>query len=98
MHRNYETSNAPVRILWFSDRVEISNPGGPFGQVRIDNYMNTNDYRNSGLASAMKSLNFVNKFGRGISRIQKSLEANGNPPAEFTITESSWLVTIRKAS
>ncbi|MGI9303844.1 MAG: hypothetical protein ACR2RB_14270 [Gammaproteobacteria bacterium] len=28
MHRNYQTSNAPTRVTWFNDRIEIQNPGG----------------------------------------------------------------------
>jgi len=26
-----EATNAPVRVLWFSDRIEVWSPGGPFG-------------------------------------------------------------------
>jgi ATP-dependent DNA helicase RecG len=98
MHRNYETSYAPVRILWFEDRIEVSNPGGPFGQVRRDNFDRVTDYRNPSLAAAMKSLGYVNRFGRGIGRIRVSLERNGNPPADFTVDESSWTVTLRGVS
>ena len=28
MHRSYDGTNAPVRVYWFSDRIEVSNPGG----------------------------------------------------------------------
>lgn len=97
MHRNYETSYAPVRIAWFDDRIEISNPGGPFGQVRSDNFDRVNDYRNPSLAAAMKTLGYVNRFGRGIGRIRSSLKSNGNPDAEFVIDDSSWTVTLRMA-
>jgi ATP-dependent DNA helicase RecG len=31
VHRAYDVSNAPVRVTWFSDRVEIQNPGGLYG-------------------------------------------------------------------
>lgn len=96
IHRNYETSYAPVRIAWFMDRVEISNPGGPFGQVRPDNFDRVNDYRNPSLAAAMKSLGYVNRFGRGIGRIKAALERNGNPPAEFTIDDVSWTIVLRR--
>ncbi|WP_329066939.1 ATP-binding protein [Amycolatopsis sp. NBC_01480] len=97
MHRNYENSNAPVRITWFEDRIEILNPGGPFGQVRPDNFDRVNDYRNPSLAAAMKSLGYVNRFGRGIGRIRAALEANGNPAPEFDVDTSSWSVVLRRA-
>ncbi|MDT3396211.1 ATP-binding protein [Streptomyces sp. B1866] len=98
MHRNYETSYAPVRIAWFEDRIEVTNPGGPYGQVRTDNFHRVTDYRNPSLAAAMKGLGYVNRFGRGIGRIRAALERNGNPPAEFQVDESSWAVTLRRAA
>ena len=96
MHRNYETSYAPTRIVWFDDRIEVTNPGGPFGQVREDNFDRMTDYRNPSLAAAMKGLGYVNRFGRGVGRVQASLRRNGNPPAEFQVDDSSWAVTIRR--
>ncbi|MFI9588304.1 ATP-binding protein [Streptomyces sp. NPDC052236] len=90
MHRNYETSYAPTRIVWFDDCVEVTNPGGPFGQVRDDNFDVVTDYRNPSLAAALKGLGYVNRFGRGIGRVRAALERNGNPPAEFQVDDSSW--------
>ena len=98
MHRNYETSYAPTRIVWFDDRIEITNPGGPFGQVRDDNFDRVTDYRNPSLAAAMKGLGHVNRFGRGIGRVRKALETNGNPPPEFQVDASSWAVILRRAA
>ncbi|MFI7553054.1 ATP-binding protein [Micromonospora sediminimaris] len=98
MHRNYESSNAPVRVAWFDDRIEVTNPGGPFGQVRADNFDRVNDYRNPSLAAAMKSLGYVNQFGRGIGRIRAALARNGNPPPEFLIEDASWTVMLRGAA
>ncbi|ARI56531.1 transcriptional regulator [Streptomyces sp. S8] len=98
MHRNYETSYAPTRIVWFDDRIEITNPGGPFGQVRGDNFDRVTDYRNPSLAAAMKGLGYVNRFGRGIGRVRRALEDNGNPPAEFQVDDSSWVVVVRRAA
>ncbi|MFC5145887.1 ATP-binding protein [Streptomyces aureoversilis] len=97
MHRNYETSYAPVRVAWFDDRIEVTNPGGPYGQVRSDNFERVNDYRNPSLAAAMKSLGYVNRFGRGIGRVRAALARNGNPPAGYLIDDSSWSVTLRSA-
>ncbi|MBC7279129.1 MAG: putative DNA binding domain-containing protein [Nocardioides sp.] len=98
MHRNYESSYAPVRVIWFDDRVEVDNPGGPYGRVRTDNFDRVNDYRNPSLAAAMKSLGYVNRFGRGIGRIRAALARNGNPEPEFVVDDASWSVTIRRAA
>jgi ATP-dependent DNA helicase RecG len=98
VHRNYESSYAPVRFLWFSDRIEITNPGGPYGQVRADNFTRVNDYRNPSLAAAMKTLGYVNRFGRGITRVQGLLLKNGNPEPEYDVKHEYWSVTVRRST
>ena len=87
MHRTHENTNAPVRVTWFDDRIEISNPGGPFGIVTRDNFgrPGITDYRNPNLAEAMKVLGFVQRFGIGIQTARAALENNGNPDIEFQI-------------
>jgi ATP-dependent DNA helicase RecG len=97
MHRDYEVSHAPIQIHWFADRVEISNPGGPYGRVRPDNYDHVNDYRNPSLAAAMKTLGYVERFGRGISRIKDVMMKNGNPAPVFEVDDSYWNVALRGA-
>jgi ATP-dependent DNA helicase RecG len=96
-HRDYEHFNAPVRVLWFDDRIEITSPGGPFGVVTKDTFDRRNDYRNPALAAAMKTLGYVNRFGRGIALVRVALERNGNPPAEFDVEDTYWSVTVRRA-
>ncbi len=100
LHRSYEGTNAPVHITWFNDRIEIQNPGGPFGQVTLRNFgqSGVTDYRNPHLAEVMKNTGFVEKFGVGIPLARKHLEDNGNPPLELHPDESHVLVTIRKSS
>jgi ATP-dependent DNA helicase RecG len=98
MHRSYEGTHAPVRITWYSDRVEIVNPGGPFGQVTRASFgqPNVTDYRNPHLAEAMKVLGFVQRFGVGIQIARQEMARNGNPPLEFEVGDSSILVRLRK--
>lgn len=96
IHRAYEGTAAPVRVTWYEDRIEIQNPGGPYGQVTADNFgRGATDYRNPGLAEAMKAMGFVHKFGSGLERARSALARNGNPPYETTIEPSHILVTVR---
>ncbi|HRI71287.1 MAG TPA: ATP-binding protein [Polyangium sp.] len=97
LHRTYEHTNAPVRVYWFSDRIEIHSPGGPFGMVNRDNFgqPGITDYRNPHVAEAMKILGFVQRFGMGISIARDLLRKNGNPPPEFEVDHNRVLVIVR---
>ena len=89
MHRDYQ-SNAPIRFYWFSDRIEIQNPGGLYGAAA--NFPHQNDYRNPKIAEAMKNLDYVNQFGRGIATVQDVLRTNGNPLAEFDVSQAAFFL------
>ena len=97
LHRTYEGTNAPVRINWFSDRIEILSPGGPYGQVTRANFggPGVTDYRNLHLAEAMRNLGYVQKFGVGIALAREELRKNGNPPLEFRIEDTYVLAILR---
>lgn len=99
LHRAYDATNAPVRAYWYDDRIEITNPGGPFGMVTIENFGQPGvaDYRNPNLAEAMRVLGFVQRFGFGIAIARRSLEANGNPAPELMANLSHVAVIVRKA-
>ena len=100
MHRSYEGSNAPVRVYWFDDHIEITNPGGPYGIVTAENFgrPGISDYRNPSVATVLKTMGFVQRFGFGIAEARRSLAANGNPPPEFQVEPTIVLATVRRAS
>jgi ATP-dependent DNA helicase RecG len=99
LHRSYENTNAPVRVNWFSDRIEIWSPGGPFGAVTRDTFAIAGyaDYRNPNIAEAMKGLGLVQRFGVGIQTAISELRKNGNPVPEFQVEQSAVNVVVRKA-
>lgn len=98
LHRSYENTNAPVRVYWFSDRVEVYNPGGPYGQVTKANFGQPGayDYRNPNLAAVMKDLGYVQQFGFGIAAARQAMSQNGNPPPEFQVEDAHVAVILRR--
>jgi len=98
LHRSYESTNAPVRVYWFRDRVEIQSPGGPYGQVTKQNFGQPGayDYRNPNLAAVMKELGYVQRFGFGIAVARQEMAKNGNPPLEFQVEDSHVAVILRR--
>lgn len=99
LHRTYEGTNAPVKLYWFDDRIEIINSGGPYGSMTKQNFGKPgfSDYRNPQLAAAFKVLGYAQRFGAGITLARQALEKNGNPPPEFEIEQNFVMAIVRRA-
>ena len=97
LHRTYEATNAPVRVYWYDDRIEILSPGGPFGAVSAENFgePGLTDYRNPNLAEALRVMGFVQHYGAGIPTAERELKKNRNPPPEFHVDATNVRITVR---
>lgn len=97
LHRTYESTNAPVRVYWFNDRIEINSPGGPYGNVTVENFgkPGITDYRNPNIGVVLKTFGFIQAFGRGIATARREMEKNGNPPPDFETNQSAVVCTLR---
>lgn len=93
MHRDYQ-SNTPVKLYWFTDRIEIHSPGGLYGEVTPDTLDRRSSYRNPVLAEAMKALGYVNRYGYGIQRAKATMEQNGNDPIRFEVDDRTFLAIL----
>lgn len=97
LHRTYESTNAPIRVYWFNDRIEISSPGGPYGNVTVENFgkPGITDYRNPNIADVLKTFGFIQAFGRGIAIARRAMTLNGNPEPEFEANQSAVICVLR---
>ncbi|MEM8962793.1 MAG: ATP-binding protein [Acidobacteriota bacterium] len=100
LHRAYESTHAPARVYWFDDRIEIINPGGPYGAVTHESFGEPGvvDYRNPNLAEALRVLGFVQRYGAGLMIARRELAENGNPALEFNVQQTIVAATIRPSS
>ncbi len=100
LHRTYEKTNAPVRVYWFNDRIEIHSPGGPYGNVTDENFgkPGITDYRNPNIADVLKTFGFIQAFGRGIATAQNEMQKNGNGKIKFETNQSAVVCTLRGKS
>ena len=95
IHRAYEGTDAPIGVHWYSNRVEIISPGGPYGKVRgrlgEPGYA---EFRNPGLADCMKRMGLAERFGVGIAWARRVLQEGGNPPPELHEDDYSVRATV----
>lgn len=93
MHRDYQ-SNTPVKLYWFTDRIEVHSPGGLYGEVTPETLETRSSYRNPVLAETMKALGYVNRYGYGIQRAQAAMGKNENSPVRFEIDDRTVLAIL----
>ncbi len=93
MHRSY-AAQSPIRFYQFTDRIELISPGPLYGEATPANFPRQTSYRNPIVAEAMKTLGFVNQFGRGVQRAQDALAKNNSPPARFEFGDTFFAAII----
>lgn len=97
VHRDYSinTENSPIRIMFFSDRLEVENPGGLYGRITIDNLGKVGaDTRNPFIASNLEiMIDTENRFS-GIPTIRKEMKKAGLLPALFENNRGVFKVTL----
>ncbi len=97
VHRDYSvnTENSPVRIMMFSDRLEVESPGGLYGRITIDNLGKVGaDTRNPFIASNLEILiNTENRFS-GIPTIRHEMKNAGLLPPLFENNRGVFKVTL----
>ena len=98
MRRSYQGTNAPVRVYWHADRIDIASPDGLYGRMTRENFRaGDTDYRNPLLAEIMHHLGYAQRFGPGVSLARRLLAENGNPEPEFHFEQAHVFVTERTA-
>ena len=83
IHRDYFEKGANVMVEIFDDRVEITSPGGLPKGLRPEDFGSQSLLRNPNIANLMQRIDYIEKMGTGIRRMQSLLEEAGLPPLRF---------------
>lgn len=100
VHRDYSihTEGIPVQIIMYEDRMEIRNPGGIYGRIKVDQLGKVQpDTRNPVLALALETLRITENRYSGIPTIRKEMEKYHLREPEFADARGSFVVTFYKA-
>ena len=99
VHRDYSiyTEVMPIQIVMFEDRMEISNPGGLYGRIRIDQLGKVQpDTRNPVLSSALEVLGITENRYSGIPTIKKEMKKYCLPEPMFADERGKFVVKFYK--
>ncbi len=108
MHRDYSSyaRGIQVQMEMYTDRLEIRNPGGLYGGVRVEELgrVFTSSSRNAALAKLLEEVEMprtgssvCENRGSGIARMAYAMEKAGKAAPEFRVTPTSVTVILRHA-
>lgn len=97
VHRDYSihTEGMPIQLIMFQDRLEIRNPGGIYGRMRVDQLGKVQpDTRNSVLASALEVMHITENRYSGIPTIRMEMDRYQLEQPEFVDERGSFIVRL----
>jgi len=94
-HRDYAIRGDEIRVMLFSDRIEVYSPGRLPGHVTVDNLVDERFSRNEVVAQVLADLGFIERLGYGIDRMIRLMREYGLPTPRFAETENGFRVTLR---
>lgn len=97
VHRDYSvhTEGMPIQLQIFSDRIEITNPGGLYGRITLDQLGQIQpDTRNPVLATALETLKITENRYSGIPTVRREMLENGLPMPQFEDSRGMFKVTL----
>ena len=100
VHRDYSihTEGMPIQIIMYEDRMEVKNPGGIYGRIKVDQLGKMQpDTRNPVLAFALETLHVTENRYSGIPTIRREMEKYNLKEPKFEDERGSFIVTFYKA-
>ncbi len=84
MHRDYTQNSSFITINIFTDRIEITNPGGLLPDISVDRLIDhPSKTRNEVLTNLMRTLRFGEIEGTGYDKVVTAIEFKGLPPIKW---------------
>lgn len=97
VHRDYSlhTEGMPIQLVMYSNRIEITNPGGLYGRLTLDQLGNAQpDTRNPVLVTVMETLGETENRYSGIPTIRFAMKNRNLPEPVFADRRSEFVVTL----
>ncbi len=93
-HRDYAIRGEEIRLLMFTDRVEVYSPGRLPGHITVDNIVEERFARNEVIVQVLTDLGFVERLGYGIDRIIRLTHEAGLPKPRFQEMANGFRLTL----
>ena len=97
-HRDYSIRGEGVRVLMFSNRLEVYSPGRLPGHVTLHNLKDERYSRNEAIVAVLSDMGYIERLGYGIDRMISTMQEHGLAAPIFEETAAGFKVTLESAA
>src|SRR5260221_13138754 len=93
-HRDYSIQGDGIRLFLFSNRLDVTSPGGLPGPVTLDNIVDERYSRNSIVVQVLSDMGFIERLGYGVDRVIALMRERNLPGPDFAETSGGFRVRL----
>jgi ATP-dependent DNA helicase RecG len=93
-HRDYSIKGDGIRLFVFSNRMEVTSPGGLPGPVTIANIKDERFSRNPAIVQVLSDMGFIERLGYGVDRVIDLMQQQRLREPEFLETAGGFRVVL----
>ncbi len=97
-HRDYYDKGGVILVELYTDRLEVTNPGGLSSAIPISDFGTKSHSRNPLIFGLFERINMVEQIGSGIARMKDALTSANLPEPKFNFDGMFTVIFSRKKS
>ena len=93
-HRDYKIGGSCVEIRLYTDRLEITSPGGLPAHITLDNMIDEHYSRNPRIVNGLYQWGYIEELGLGVDRMIEDMVSGGHKPPVFEAKSHRFTVKL----
>jgi ATP-dependent DNA helicase RecG len=93
-HRDYRSTGRSIEIRMYTDRLEITSPGGLPAHITLDNIVEEHYSRNPRVVNGLYQWGYIEELGLGIDRMIEDMVSAGHMPPKFEAKSHRFSVIL----
>lgn len=93
-HRDYRLTGRSIEIRMYTDRMEITSPGGLPAHITLDNIVEEHYSRNPRIVNGLYQYGYIEELGLGIDRMIEDMVNAGHKPPKFEAKSHRFTVVM----
>ncbi|MBW7882151.1 MAG: putative DNA binding domain-containing protein [Caldilineaceae bacterium] len=93
-HRDYRITGRSIEIRMYTDRMEVTSPGGLPAHITVDNLVEEHYSRNPRIVNGLYQWGYIEELGLGIDRMIEDMVKAGHPPPTFEARSHRFTVIL----